>query len=51
MSTRKERKNRWWLRCPGCGGWKGSTHGERQTGPHFDPFTKTYVCSTRKGIA
>ena len=44
MSTRRERKSRWWLRCRGCDGWRGSTHGKRKTDPHFNPWTKTYTC-------
>lgn len=35
MSTRRERANRWWLRCPKCRAWKAA---------HLDPWTKTYVC-------
>ena len=33
---RAEKANRSLLRCRGCGGWR--------VGPHFDPWTKTYIC-------
>lgn len=43
MSTRTERKNRWWMRCFNCKQWRGSIKGKKPEG-HFDPWTKTYIC-------
>lgn len=42
MSTRRERANRWWLRCPKCKEWKAR---------HFVPpgfgTPGFYICSQR----
>jgi len=50
MSTRQERKHRWWMRCFNCGEWRGSVKGKRTPG-HYDPWTKSYICKRKEGTS
>ena len=47
VSTRRERKNRWWLRCPNCKAWLPTVHKVEKRGGHLNPFTKTYICEKK----